>query len=123
MAVLSGNHLSLATSYNNVGYTYGDLGDHEKELEYQLKALAIMERALPLDHPSLVVLCGNIAMTYARLDDYDRALSYIRRAVQIADRPGQPHPYLAAYRQAAELMEQIQTDRSKGLDTPNPFKR
>ena len=122
MAVLSGNHLSLATSYNNVGYTYGDLGDHEKELEYQLKALAIMERALPLDHPSLVVLCGNIAMTYARLDDYDRALSYIRRAVQIADRPGQPHPNLAAYRQAAELMEQIQTARSKGLDTPNPFK-
>ena len=34
-------HPNLAASYNNVGGTYGDLGDHSKALEFKLKALAI----------------------------------------------------------------------------------
>ena len=116
------DHPSLALSYNNVGSTYGDLGDHGKALEYLLKALTIRERALPADHPLLVDSCGNIAVTYARLDNFDRAVHYIRRAVKLADRPGQPHPYLEAYRRAAQHMERLQEAKAAGEDYSNPFK-
>ena len=122
-AVLPGNHPDLAQSYNNVGGTYNSLGDHKRALEYLLKALAILEQTLPANHPTLATFCNNIAITYARLDDFDRALPYIRRAVQIADRPGQPHPDLAFFRQIAELMELAQSFKSAGLCFPNPFKR
>ena len=121
-AVLPENHPNLATSYNNVGTTYSHLSDHRRALEYLLKALAIQEAALPADHPTLADSCWNIALTYAQLDDYDRALPYIRRAVQIADRPGQPHPKLATFRQTAWLMELAQSFKSEGLRFLNPFK-
>ena len=42
--VLPENHPDIATSYNNVGYAYGELGDHKKELEYKLKAVAIQKK-------------------------------------------------------------------------------
>ena len=47
----------LATVYSNLGSTYGALGDHEKELEYQLKSLAICEQVLPPTHPDLEQYC------------------------------------------------------------------
>lgn len=122
-AVLPQNHSDLAKSYNNVGSTYSYLGDHEKALKYLLKALAILEQTLPANHPTLATFCNNIAITYARLDNFDLALVYIRRAVQIADRPGQPHPDLAFFRQIAKSMEQVQAARSADPDLPNPFKQ
>lgn len=120
--VLPGNHPHLAASYNNVGATYGELGKQKEKLKYLLKALNIFEKALPGNHPDLADSCGNIAITYAEADDFDRALVYIHRAVQIADRPGQPHPRLAAFRQTAERMELMKMTRSMGMNLPNPFK-
>ena len=47
------DHPNLATSYNNIGSAWGDLGDHHKQLEFFQKALAIREKVLPPDHPDL----------------------------------------------------------------------
>ena len=54
------DHPNLATSYNNVGGAWGDLGDHRKELEFFQKALAIREKVLPPDHPDLATSYNNV---------------------------------------------------------------
>jgi tetratricopeptide (TPR) repeat protein len=87
---------NLATGYNNVGSTYGALGDHKQELEYQLKALEIRERVLPLEHPDLATSYNNVGVTYDALGDHKQALEYQLKALGICERvlPSE-HPDLA----------------------------
>ena len=90
------NSQSLATAYNNLGSTYGHLGDHEKELEYQLKALAIKEQVLPPTHPSLATSYNNVGSTYLRLGEHEKALEYLLKALLIREQILPPtHPDLA----------------------------
>ena len=87
---------NLATSYNNVGMTYGALGDHEKELEYQLKALAICERVLPPEHPDLAISYGNVGSTYLALGEPQKALEYELKVISIFEKVlPKDHPHLA----------------------------
>ena len=94
--VLPPDHPDLARSYNNVGCTYGALGDHGKELEYQLKALGIFERVLPLEHPSIAISYNNVSYTYGELGDHEKELEYNLKALAIREHvlPGN-HPSLA----------------------------
>ena len=90
------NSQSLATAYGNLGSTYGHLGDHEKELEYQLKALAIKEQVLPPTHPSLATSYNNVGMTYGDLGDHEKELEYQLKALSIREQVLPPtHPDLA----------------------------
>lgn len=75
----------LATAYNNVGTTYGDLGDHQKELEYQIKALVISEEILPPTHPELATTYNNVGTTCGDLGDYEKALEYLFKALKIRE--------------------------------------
>ena len=87
---------NLATGYNNVGSTYGALGDHKQALEYQLKALAIRERVLPPDDPDLAISYNNVGCTYDELGDHKQALEYKLKALGIWERVLPPeHPDLA----------------------------
>ncbi|MBQ7099969.1 MAG: tetratricopeptide repeat protein, partial [Oscillospiraceae bacterium] len=87
---------SLATAYNNVGMTYGDLGDQQKALEYKLKALAIWERVLPEDHPDLAQSYNNVGTTYGDLGEHQKALEYNLKALAIRERVlPEDHPDLA----------------------------
>jgi len=87
---------ALAMAYNNLGITYGSLGDHGKELEYQLKALEIRETVLPSDHPDLAQSYNNLGMTYNHLGDYNKELEYVQKALSIWEEvfPSE-HPNLA----------------------------
>ena len=88
--------LGLATAYNNLGNTYGHLGDHEKELEYQLKALKIKEQVLPPTHPSLATSYNNVGLTYGHLGDHEKALEYKLKDLAICEQVLPPtHPDLA----------------------------
>lgn len=115
--------LGLASAYNNLGLTYDHLGDHEKAQEYQLKALAIQEQSLPLDHPNNVMCRSNIALTYAQMGDFIRAFEYMDRALDSAQRSMKGHPNLEMYRQAAQLLELCAMFQSAGEPLPidNPF--
>lgn len=117
------NSPNLAAAYNNLGSTYGDLGNYEKALEYKLKALAIREQVLPLDHPNNVMCRSNIALTYAQMGDYIRASEYMARALDSAERSMKGHPNLEMYRQAAQLLELCAMFQSAGEPLPidNPF--
>ena len=87
---------NLATGYNNVGMTYGDLGDHKQALEYQLKALAIFERVLPPEHPDLATSYNNVGYTHGELGDHEKDLEYNLKALGIRERVLPPeHPSLA----------------------------
>ena len=93
--MLPKDHPHLATSYNNVGSTYGALGDHKQALESQLKALAIFERVLPENHPDLALSFNNIAWTYYALGRIGEAATHMRRAADIINRSALPetHPH------------------------------
>ena len=87
---------NLATGYNNVGSTYGALGDHKQALEYQLKALGIRERVPPPDDPDLATSYNNVGLTYGALGDHRQALEYNLKALEIRERVLPPeHPDLA----------------------------
>ena len=91
------NSQGLATAYNNLGSTYGHLGDQEKALEYQLKALAIREQVLPPTHPDLAVSYNNVGYTYDDLGDQEKALEYLLKALAIREQVLPPtHPDLAS---------------------------
>ena len=95
--VLPENHPDIATSYNNVGYAYGKLGDHKKELEYKLKALAIEEKVLPENHPDIAASYNNVGCTYGDLRDHKKALEYCLKALAIREKVlPENHPDIAA---------------------------
>ena len=93
----NGNQKELATCYNNLGYTYGELGNHPKALEYMLKALAIRETVLPENHPELATSYNNVGSTYGDLGDHRKALEYKLKALTIFEKALPPeHPDLAS---------------------------
>ena len=90
------NSLNLAAAYSNLGRTYGDLGDHEKALEYKLKDLAICEQVLPSTHPDLATSYNNVGLTYGHLGDHEKALEYKLKDLAICEQVLPPtHPDLA----------------------------
>ena len=87
---------NLAASYNNVGLTYGALGDHKQALEYQLKALGIRERVLPPDDPDLAISYGNVGSTYRALGEPQKALEYELKVISIFEKVlPKDHPHFA----------------------------
>ena len=96
-ALPSPNAPSLAQAYNNVGCTYGDLGNHQTALEYKKKSLAIREKALPPDHPDLAQSYSNVGSTYGKLGNHRKELEYQQKALAIREKALPPnHPDLAA---------------------------
>ena len=88
------NSAGLATAYNNLSSTYGHLGDHQKELEYDLKALQIREQVLPPNHPDLAVSYNNMGMAYGHLGDHQKELEYQHKALGIQEQSlPADHPY------------------------------
>ena len=76
----------LAAAYNNLGTTYGELGDHKKELEYQLKALEIREKVLPTDHTSLATSYNDVGIAYGHLGDHNKELEFQLKALAIYEK-------------------------------------
>ena len=102
------DHPSLALSYNNVGSTYGDLGDHDKALEYALKALAIREKVLPMDHPDLALSYYNVGATYFALGNLPRAVSCLEKAVDITRRAlPEGHPRRERYQRKLAYVQKL----------------
>ena len=77
------NSTKLATACNNVGDTYGELGDHNKALEFQLKAMEIRKNVLPENHPDLALSYNNMGSTYGELGDRDKALAFQLKSLEI----------------------------------------
>ena len=74
-----------------------------------MKALAIREHVLPVNHPSLAQSFNNIAWTYHALGRIGEAATHMRRAADTINRSALPetHPDRVDYNKWADQMEQI----------------
>jgi tetratricopeptide (TPR) repeat protein len=88
--------VKVALCCNNIGYTYGALGDYRKALEYHKKALEIDQKSLGDDHPNVASSYNNIGYTYGSLGDHRKALEYHKKALEIDQKSfGEDHPAVA----------------------------
>ncbi|CAF4992215.1 unnamed protein product [Rotaria sp. Silwood1] len=111
------NHSLLATSYNNIGGVYTNMGNYSKALEFYEKAHKIKEKALPSNHPDLANSYNNIGQMYNNMGDYSKALEFYEKALEIGEKALPPnHPDLAySYNNIAEVYYQM-GDYSKALE-------
>ncbi|CAF1029291.1 unnamed protein product [Adineta steineri] len=77
------NHLSLASSYNNIGNVHYIMGNYPKALSSHEKAIEIRQQSLPSNHPDLAKSYGNIGLVYADIGNYPKALSSHEKALEI----------------------------------------
>jgi tetratricopeptide (TPR) repeat protein len=71
---------------NQLSLLYKDMGQLDRALEYQLKAMAIREKILSADHPSLAQSYNNLSAIYFNLGRIQEALDYAQRAVAILEK-------------------------------------
>jgi diguanylate cyclase (GGDEF)-like protein len=76
-----GDSGAVATSLNNLSVVYGfDVGDYDRALDAQLRALGIRER---LGEPRALYQSYNtLGVIYDNLGDHPHALDYLRRALE-----------------------------------------
>jgi tetratricopeptide (TPR) repeat protein len=83
----------FARLYHRIGWSYDDLSDYNKALEYYGKDLAISESKLGKDHPETATTYNSIALVYDNMGDYDKALEYYEKALEISEsKLGKDHP-------------------------------
>ena len=80
---LGEKHVSTATSYNNIGGVYYNLGDYDKALDYYNKSLSICLEVFGGHHPYVATSYNNIGGVYKNLGDYDNALDYYNKSLSI----------------------------------------
>ncbi|WP_428264533.1 FAD-dependent oxidoreductase [Haliangium sp.] len=78
--------------HNDLGETYGELGDHNKALEYHQQALQLRQGVLGEQHPDTATSLNNIGSTYHALGDHKKALEYYQQALELRRRVLGEHP-------------------------------
>ena len=78
---------------NNIALVYRAQGDYAKALEYNEKALEIIESIPERDHPYTAQTYNNMALVYYAQGDYAKALEYNEKALEIIESIlGRDHP-------------------------------
>ncbi len=89
---------ALGLTYERLAHIAAELGDDERELELRQRALAILEQALPPQHPRIANALYNLSSVYGRIGDIDRQEEVLQRAQAIwVSRLGLQHERLADY--------------------------
>jgi tetratricopeptide (TPR) repeat protein len=81
-----GDHPDKASSYNNIGTVYREMGDLKNSLEYHRKALDIQERLYPSDHKSKAKSYNNVGCVYRAMGDLTSSFEYHRKALDMRGR-------------------------------------
>lgn len=77
------NDEQLVRVIQNYAVVYSQLGDKEKALSYNFRALAISER---IGHVSGVLkILNNIAAVYVQMEQYEESVKYLERSVALAE--------------------------------------
>jgi tetratricopeptide (TPR) repeat protein len=112
------NHLSFASTSNNIGMVYRNMGDYPKAFSYYEKALEIQKQSLPPNHPDLTSSYNNIGNVYDSMGDYPKALSYYEKALEIQKQSLPPnHPDLAMIYNNIGAVYQEMGDYPKALSS------
>ena len=134
--VLGDYHPDTATTYNNLGILYKNIGEYDKALDYYLKALAIKEKVLGTDHPYTAQTYNNLGVLYDNMGEYDKALDYYLKALAVREKAlGTDHPdtavtyhnlgnlyaYMGEYVKALDYYLKALAISEKTLGTDHPY--
>jgi tetratricopeptide (TPR) repeat protein len=106
---------ALATLANNLSTTYIYLGQLDRALEFQLKAVEIREQVWDKNHPDIAQSYNNLSIIYKALGQLDRALEFQLKDVEISEQVlAKNHPSLATSYNNLSLIYQAlgQLDRA-----------
>lgn len=78
------NHIELAQTFSGTARTYHRLGNHEKAIDYHLKALEILKKIYP-DQNNLAIARSKqyIGVFMKKMDKYEECRSYLEEALEI----------------------------------------
>ena len=125
----------LGTVWNDVAYSYNELGNHSRALELDQSALDIRKKSLPPDHPDLAQSYLNIGNAYSNLGNHDKALELCQTALDIykkilpTDHPdlarsyssvGAEYSHLGNHNKALELNQTALDIRRRVLPPDHP---
>jgi signal transduction histidine kinase len=70
-------------SYNLLGLIYNELGEYDKAIEFNTKALAsIDDKVIPVEFQSKATSFNNIGYIYQNLNNHKRAISYFEKGLE-----------------------------------------
>ncbi|CAF4203197.1 unnamed protein product, partial [Rotaria sordida] len=76
-------YIDLIDVLTTAALTYREVGDYDKSLRYQTKALEIVKQVLPDKHPYLGIALNNIGKAYYKKCDYEKAMHYFEQTTQV----------------------------------------
>lgn len=82
--------LYTALGYNDLGYTYGQKGDFNKQAENLLKSVSVYEKYFPDKIGELAIALNNLSTLYYNLNRKDKAIEYAKRALVYRQKVGDP---------------------------------
>ena len=92
------DHPRIAISLSDVGYSSGELGNHQEALKYNKQALEMLQRLYQdKDHPWTFRVLHKMGKTLERLGAYQEALAHHQEALAMQQRlyQEQDHPRVA----------------------------
>jgi len=89
-------HHEVATSLNDLGVAFHELGDAKRAAEYLQRALSIKEKIYGPEHPAVATSLNNLGSAFKDLGDAKKAAEYLQRALAIYEKIYDPlHPHVA----------------------------
>jgi len=80
---LGEEHPDYASSLNNLGMLFSDMGDYKAAEPYYKQALEIRKKALGEEHPDYASSLNNLGILYRNMGDYKAAETYLNRAIKV----------------------------------------
>ena len=117
LKTLSGEHIDLTTSYDNIGYIWESKENYDKALEYYEKCLVIRLKTLGGEHPSVASSYNNIGSIWDSKGNFDKALEYYDKCLAIdLKSSGEEHPDVATSYNNIGLVWKNKGNYDKALD-------
>jgi CHAT domain-containing protein len=86
-------HPNYATSVNNLGVLYTDMGQYSKAELLYTEAKKIREKVYGRGHPDYANSLSNLSALYGNMGQYDKAVPLLTEAKEIFEKePGKTHP-------------------------------
>ncbi len=96
-SILGGMHPDYASSLDNIGLLYSEIGDFSKAEQYCLQASYIYKNALGETHPEYAASLNNLGNLYRNIGDYSQAKQYYLQVLEILKTAkGESHPDYAS---------------------------
>ena len=77
---------TIAPLANNLSLIYKAIGDLDRALELQIKAINIKEKVLKKEHPNLAASYNNLSLIYLAMSDLPKALELQNKAINIREK-------------------------------------